>query len=375
MCGYLNKIAMFLEVCSCGLFNMSAANSHTIPHTVSRTAPHASSHVLRDANIRYKNIHDSPPGKISSSLNAESTSSSNSVYSCNSFDENPPDINKNTSSYFDWTFVKCLNENPQSKIDVMKNSNTNEKCIRKLYFKTNKRNFCKYGYNEWKIVSELSHPNIIKFDYFHQFDKFVAILMPYYKTDLFNKLEIDSTKSYFTSPSSISERLDTLLSTYSTIKYIHDCGVVHRDIKPENFVLNDCGVPILIDFGFAVKTHDKMLLNDKKGTRLYVAPEVYLDDPFDGKSADIFSLGSMSWIIIFGCQPWNNNRTDSFYETIYNMPVNDILKDFQKLVKEMTSDNPNKRPNISECVKRLNDINTAYFSCEDVMNEFLLLPD
>ena len=363
MCGYLNRMLRFLEVCSCGLFSAPVQNLPKIPKT------------SYGSNIRYKNVSVTPPGRNSSDVNVKSATSSESVYSCNSFDDNFLDMNKTTTSYSDWTFVKCLNENPQSKIDVMKNIFTNQKCIRKLYFKKEKRDFCKYAYNEWKIVSELSHPNVIKFDYFHRSDKFVGILMPHYKTDLFNKLEADSKTSYFTSPSSISERITTLLTTYSTVKYIHDNDIVHRDLKPENFVLNESGDPILIDFGFAVKTHNKLLRNDKKGTLLYVAPEVYLDKPFDGKATDIFSLGSMSWAVGFGCQPWNDSRTDLFYQTLHNMPINDILKDLQELVKEMTSEDPNKRPNISECVERLKEINDAYFSCEDVMNEFLLLPN
>jgi serine/threonine protein kinase len=354
-----------MEVCSCGLFSAPAQTSTKMPKT------------LYGSNLKYNGVSKTPPGRISSDIQIETATTSDisteSIYSCNSFDDSFMDMNKNSSLYSDWTFVKCLNENPQSKIDIMKNNITKNKCIRKIYFNKENKNACKYGFNEWKIVSSLSHPNVIKFDYFHKTDKFVAILMPYYKTDLFNKLERDSKTSYFNSPSSISERITTLLTTYYIVKYIHDNDVVHRDLKPENFVLNDSGEPILIDFGYSVQTQNNILRNDRKGTPLYVAPEVYLDKPFDGKATDIFSLGSMSWAVVFGCQPWNDSRTGSFYQTLYSMPINNILIDFQKLVKEMTSEEPKKRPNISECVERLKEINDAYFSCEDVMNEFLLL--
>jgi len=325
--------------------------------------------------MAHKHIHQTPPERFSSSLVTESNRSYDSNYSCITTDEIViHSITENTTVYSDWTFNKCLNDNYQSKIDMMKNNITNERCVRKLYFKRENRDFCKYGINEWNIVMGISHPNIIEFKHFHRSDKFVAILMPYYKTDLFNKLERELKTSHFTSPSSISDRLSMLLTIYSTIKYIHGENIVHRDLKPENIVLNDSGEPILIDFGFASKTKNNMLRNDKKGTPLYVAPEIYLDTPFNGKCADVFSLGSMSWIIIFGCQPWNNERTDSFYETLHKMPMNNLLYTFQTLVKEMTLDNPKNRPDISECVKRLNDINNAYFSCDDVMHDFLMLP-
>ena len=123
MCGYLNRMMRFLEVCSCGLFS---APVQKLPKT-----PKSS----YGSNVGYKNVSVTPPGQTSSDVKVKSTTSSESVHSYNSFDDNFPDLNKSTNSYSDWTFVKCLNENPQSKIDVMKNNFTNQKCSRKLYFK------------------------------------------------------------------------------------------------------------------------------------------------------------------------------------------------------------------------------------------------
>ena len=359
MCGWLNRLLLCLDACSCGLFSTSPPTPKKMPRMLTKIKP------------THKNVAPGCQTNIQKTPKCESTISSDSMHSCESFDD-LSDVNNTTMSYHEWKFIKCLNETNQSKIDIMKNINTYDKCVRKIYFKMPGKKYHKFGLNEWNVVNRISHPNVIKFDYLHVDDKYIAIMMPYYKRDYFSKLEQEVASSHFNTPSAISERISTLLIIFSTVKCIHNKNIVHRDLKPENFVVNELGEPVLIDFGFAVASANNQIRNDRRGTPLYVAPEVYLEDSIDGKSADIFSLGAMSWAVIFGCQPWNMERTDSFYET-FNTPINDTLKQLQELIKEMTRDAPNKRPNIHECVHRLNNINTAYLSCDEVMNEFLLL--
>ena len=57
----------------------------------------------------------------------------------------------------------------------------------------------------------------------------------------------------------IPEELDdvqkqTLLKALASI---HSKGILHNDIKRENILVDDCGNPYLIDFGFA--TYDESL--------------------------------------------------------------------------------------------------------------------
>lgn len=39
----------------------------------------------------------------------------------------------------------------------------------------------------------------------------------------------------------------------SAVGYLHERGITHNDIKPANVLLNYNDVPVLVDFGFAVK--------------------------------------------------------------------------------------------------------------------------
>lgn len=63
-------------------------------------------------------------------------------------------------------------------------------------------------------------------------------------------------------------------------------GILHRDIKPENIMV-DRGCYILGDFGFATEIGNNL---SKKGSYLYMAPEIFHGKPYS-YTGDIYSLG------------------------------------------------------------------------------------
>lgn len=76
---------------------------------------------------------------------------------------------------------------------------------------------------------------------------------------------------------------------------ISDCekeGIIHRDIKPENVFANEFGTFKLGDFGIARKLEKSKATMSKKGTELFMAPEVIKGQRYDS-TVDIYSLGIM----------------------------------------------------------------------------------
>lgn len=67
-------------------------------------------------------------------------------------------------------------------------------------------------------------------------------------------------------------------------------SIIHRDIKPENIFISEIGNYKLGDFGIARQMEKTMSAMSKKGTYLYMAPEVYKGDNYD-HTVDIYSLG------------------------------------------------------------------------------------
>lgn len=99
-----------------------------------------------------------------------------------------------------------------------------------------------------------------------------------------------------------------------TLEYLHEeKQLAHLDIKLENILLTEKGVR-LCDFGFSEPVDKQIGL--KKGTDNYMAPEIYHSRraPFKGVTADIFSLGVLLFIFMFGTPPFAAaTETDPFY--------------------------------------------------------------
>lgn len=66
--------------------------------------------------------------------------------------------------------------------------------------------------------------------------------------------------------------------------------VIHRDLKPDNIYVTDIGTYKLGDFGISKVLEDTEFAMSKKGTRSYMAPEVYRGEPYDS-TTDMYCLG------------------------------------------------------------------------------------
>ena len=81
--------------------------------------------------------------------------------------------------------------------------------------------------------------------------------------------------------------LQILKQMCSAVAYIHDKGLIHRDLKPDNIFIQEDTIKIA-DFGLV--TNKGKHSTNKKGTEMYMAPEVQAENNYDNK-ADIYSLG------------------------------------------------------------------------------------
>ena len=64
-----------------------------------------------------------------------------------------------------------------------------------------------------------------------------------------------------------------------------------------------CMVMLLADFGFARELGSEAMAHTVCGSPLYMAPEVLLSEPYDGK-ADLWSIGTIMYQCKYGKAPF-----------------------------------------------------------------------
>ena len=180
--------------------------------------------------------------------------------------------------------------------------------------------------SEVNILSNLDHPNIVK--YFGTFEDefFIHIVMEYLKGHDLDK--IISLKNYTGfDEKNMCQIIQQLLKA---LAFIHSKNIIHRDIKPENVLFSNkrnYSSLKLIDFGLATFSQQD---NKSVGTPFYMAPET-----IDGHStfeSDLWSVGVIVYQMITGILPFQISDKDNqaLYHKIKNDDYNrDILDEIE----------------------------------------------
>ncbi len=99
----------------------------------------------------------------------------------------------------------------------------------------------------------------------------------------------------------VREAVKMGLHMCDALSLCHSSGVIHRDIKEANIFISEDGCYKLGDFGVAKAQMEATQAGSVKGTASYMAPEIYLREPYDS-SVDIYSLGIVLYKLL------NNQR-------------------------------------------------------------------
>lgn len=96
------------------------------------------------------------------------------------------------------------------------------------------------------------------------------------------------------------------------LSYVHSKKIVHRDLKLENILLDDKMNLKIADFGFS-RYQTNGLLQTTRGTVTYMAPEIKEGRPYDGRQADVFSVGVILFILVLGIFPFQEARKEEYF--------------------------------------------------------------
>lgn len=213
---------------------------------------------------------------------------------------------------------------------------------------------------ESAILSELQHPNILKFVGMCVKPPNLCLVAEYlergslshvlYNHD--NHLNWDHRKAF-------AQDIATGLA------YLHKHSIIHRDVKsPNMLVASDWKVKIA-DFGFSRIKLDNQTMT-QCGTVAWTAPEIFEGNHYTEK-ADIFSYGCILWELIFRKKPWEGVHSMKVIQQVgagkrlplTNVPA-DTPPDILELIKLCWSQEPSQRPSFPQIIEQF------YFSDNNV---------
>ena len=156
---------------------------------------------------------------------------------------------------------------------------------------------------ERQILAQLDHPNIARLIDAGSTEEG----LPYFVMEFVDGQPISSFCE--TRALSTRERLELFRQVCGAVTYAHQHLVIHRDIKPSNILVNEEGVPKLLDFGIAKVLHadDPLAAQTITGVRVmtpeYASPEQVRGRPISTAS-DIYSLGVLLYELLTGHRPY-----------------------------------------------------------------------
>src|ERR1700691_2592708 len=146
----------------------------------------------------------------------------------------------------------------------------------------------------------------------------------------------------------------------------HEKGIIHGDIKPENIMLAPGDRVKILDFGVARRawkstpdtaTKSMETMTASGGTPAYMAPEVLLQQPDDGRS-DIFSLGLVFYEMLGGQQPFHSDSLATTVARIVHVtptPLKNVPAPLANVIDRAMAKDPNAR--YPDAAALLDDLN------------------
>ena len=202
---------------------------------------------------------------------------------------------------------------------------------------------------EFRVMSRLEHPAVIRVLESGSYDNVPYIVMPYLSGGTLQQRYAGGAKN----TADLLVRLQLMRHIAEALAYIHSQGIIHRDLKPENIMLTPLQAPVnstisrqypqwrqllqqvrqpesapldlaleqavLMDFGVAKSTHNETMALTQEGaivgTVNFMSPEQARGQAIDVRS-DLYAFGSLLYWTLVGNAPF---QSKSYTETLLRL--------------------------------------------------------
>ena len=134
-----------------------------------------------------------------------------------------------------------------------------------------------------------------------------------------------------------------LIQVVMGLKAMHDLNIMHRDLKSANVFLYKDLTAKLGDMNVSKVANKRGLNYTQTGTPYYASPEVWKDEPYDGKS-DIWSLGCVLYEMIALKPPFTADDMHGLFKRVTKGQFPRIPKSFSNelwtMIKYLIQVNP-----------------------------------
>ena len=176
--------------------------------------------------------------------------------------------------------------------------------------------------------------------------------------------------------------IDIASNMLTSLKEVHDHGVIHNDIKCENMMIDPVTKKVAqIDFGFSMITDNvtkgvtTSMDEYTKGTN--PAPESHAEKLFNEKT-ELYQMGlAIGHALGFTPTEMHNgslvNRDDGNFTDNSKIPDAETREKIFNLLEKMTDDDAAKRPALQEAIATLNQIRAENVDAEALMMQAVYL--
>jgi len=172
---------------------------------------------------------------------------------------------------------------------------------------------------EYELLTQLDHPNIVKFCDCYMDDKNFYICTELCKGgELFDKIK--KMKKF-----AENEAAEIVKTIIDAIAHCHKKNIVHRDLKPENIVFRTKAQKdlVIIDFGDAKRIDEDAEYEDFVGTAFYLAPEcIRKRKGWELKKSDMWTIGVITYVLLTGRPPFYGRDNKEILRKILRGKVN-----------------------------------------------------